>query len=78
MIDKPDPDEQRLQDAVDALAEHFDSLIIFATRYESEAESGEQGTLYLTKRRGNYYASCGAVKAWVTQQDEHERSKEKE
>lgn len=78
MIDKPDPDEQRLQDAVDALAEHYDSLIIFATRYESEAESGEQGTVGITRRRGNYYASCGLVRGWVKQQDEHERSREKE
>ena len=70
----PDPgspseeEEQKLVDAASAsLAEHFDSVLILVTRkvpgYTHRLES----------RQGNYYASLGAARVWVAEEDEHFR-----
>lgn len=54
------------------LAEHFDSVQIFASRHEPALESG---TVTLNVGLGNFYARYGQVREWITMQDERERMK---
>jgi hypothetical protein len=62
-----DEDEQRERDiarldaAAQLLMEHFDSVQIFATRYDGY----QRGTAGASAGRGNWYARYGAVKEWV-------------
>lgn len=63
------PEDEKEADAqmeiIDAafgnLSEHFDSVIIFATRHISN----DRGTLKWTRGGGNWYARFGQVKEWV-------------
>lgn len=75
-----DPDVQRLDAALEVLSEHFDSLIIMATRFETDGESGEEGcgTVNIVRRRGNYCASLGQVQEWLIRQKQAAKAKEKE
>lgn len=75
-----DTDIKRLDDALEVLAEHFDSLLIFATRYETEGMSGKegQGTVNIVRKRGNHYASVGIVMEWMERQKQSAKQKEKE
>ena len=60
-------DPRELADKMaDDLAEHFESVIIIATRTE-----GTEGTNVVCKRRGNYYATKGAITEWL--EDERNR-----
>lgn len=57
-IHETNPDWARIDAALNALSEHFPEVQIFATRYESEAESeeAEGGTIAMAAGRGNIYA----------------------
>jgi hypothetical protein len=60
-------EQKLLDDAVQNLGEHYDSVQIFCTRHES-GENG--GTLAVKKGTGNIYARYGQVREWLIQQDE--------
>lgn len=65
-------DVERVQKAVDALGEHFDSVQIFATR----CEMGENdGTIYLSLGSGNWFTRYGQVCNWLEREQEHTRLK---
>jgi hypothetical protein len=59
------PDEKRVREAAEALGEHFDAVIIFATRYESELASG---TIRVSHGTGNWYARYGQVREWIVRE----------
>lgn len=66
-----DADEDRVQQAVNILIEHFDSVQIFVSR----CESGElDGTVTVAKGSGNWFARYGQVAQWVIYQDEKTRN----
>lgn len=58
---------------LDALGEYFDSVQIFATRYEAEIENG---TVAVNMGIGNWYARVGHVKQWILKEDRAETDKE--
>lgn len=62
-----DEDLQRVQDAVDVLIEHFDSVQILATKHEPEIEDG---TVHVSLGAGNWYARYGQAKEWLLRCDE--------
>lgn len=64
-------DLKRIKEACQTLAEHFDSVHIFATRHES-GELG--GTVNVQYGEGNWFARLGQVQSWLTRQDEGSRS----
>lgn len=59
---------QRVQQAVDMLAEHFDAVQIFCTR----VEDGGGGTVNINLGAGNFFARYGHVKAWTLRQEGQE------
>lgn len=60
---------------LDALAEHFDCVQLFATR----CETGElDGTVTIQMGAGNWYTRYGHVREWLIKQDERARMKERE
>lgn len=64
--DKPtDPDIILIDKAVDALGEHWDSVRIFCTRYDSNGT-----TSYATRSTGNAFASQGYISAWLNAEKE--------
>ena len=68
MSDQKDQDLARLKQHAAAMAEHFDTVQIFATRHEQNA-----GTVHCAWGSGNFYARAGQVAAWLAKQDEDER-----
>lgn len=50
-----------LAEAVAALREHFDTVQIFVTRHDVDAE----GTLSRAEGSGNYFARYGLCEQWV-------------
>jgi hypothetical protein len=65
-----DVDMKRIQDALDSLSEHYDSVHIFATRHEAETE---KGTVSVQKGFGNWFARFGQVREWLLKQDEYSK-----
>ena len=64
------PDTERVKNAVAALAEHFDTVQIFATRYDG----GEgNGTRRWQHGRGNWFARYGQVHEWLEREKETTR-----
>lgn len=60
-----DEDQQKLVNSTAAqLAEHFDSVLIIATRKAPTC------TERFTGKAGNYFASFGAAKCWVIEEEE--------
>jgi hypothetical protein len=56
-------DLKRVNEALNVLGEHFDSVHVFATRHES----GElNGTIRISRGTGNYFARYGQIKSWVS------------
>lgn len=55
-----------VDECADRLSEHFESVVIIATVYD-----GNNGTRVACKRRGNYYATKGAITEWL--EDERNR-----
>ena len=60
-----DEDQRRVQAALDALGEHFDSVMIFVTLHTST----EDGTEAYAKGIGNWYARYGQVVEWVNREE---------
>lgn len=50
------------------LAEHFDAVVILATRHE-----GSRGTRTISKGAGNWHAQYGIVREWLVNRDEDTR-----
>ncbi len=54
----------------DQLSEHFDTVQIFATKYEP----GDDGfALSITEARGSWFARYGQVREWVVKIEERSR-----
>lgn len=58
-----------IDDALQKIGEHFDSVHIFCTRYENP--NGE--TTCVNKGTGNWFARYGQVADWMVKQDENTR-----
>jgi hypothetical protein len=61
-----------LESHLQQLGEHFDSVQIFATVHEPEAEGG---TVHICMGNGSWYARYGQVQEWLIRQDEMTRIK---
>lgn len=61
----PDPDIEVIEKALQALSEHFDTVHIFTTRYESEHEGR---TICVNRGVGNWFARYGQVTNWLLEQ----------
>lgn len=63
-------DQQKIvDDAVDKLREHFDSVLILVTHYDGETGS----THSYEVGSGNNYAQLGQVREWLGIQDQYQR-----
>lgn len=61
--EKEDRDLRIVKQAASLLKEHFDSVQIFATRYE-----GEQATTRVSYGLGDFFARYGVAELWVRDQ----------
>lgn len=69
MSDK-DEDLQRVKQACETLGEFFDTVQIFATRFQpGEDDDPSAGTVNLNWGSGNYFARSGQVREWIVKQD---------
>lgn len=71
------PEEQSImiKKHVDALAEHFEAVQIFASHHIIDAEDPHDGeTLRIDYGTGNYLARYGQVREWIIGEDEINRS----
>lgn len=66
-------DMEMVEKHVQQLAEHFDTVHIFTTRYVGETES----TRSVQTGCGNYFARYGQAVEWVAQKDEEARIQER-
>jgi hypothetical protein len=64
------PDLAMLKTHANQLAEHFDSVQIFATRHEAGTEDG---TVTVNHGTGNWFARYGQIVEWVTKKREEAR-----
>lgn len=69
--DSSDQDLARIKKACSELSEHFDSVRIFATRYEG----GDRGTQSWNWGEGNFWASYGRIRMWVLKEEEGEKTR---
>ncbi len=65
-----DPDFERIEKAVQALSEHFDSVQIFASRYD-----GGEGTKHVNLGAGHYFMRKSHVEEWLIKEDEELRER---
>lgn len=63
-------DMKRVEDAVAALGDHFDTVQVFVTRHEAGMVDG---TVTISKGAGNWFARFGQVVSWTTVMKEHDR-----
>lgn len=61
-MDFESADMGRIQECLNHLSEHFDTVQIFCTRHEAEIENG---TIACTRGIGNWFARKGQVQEWV-------------
>lgn len=59
-----------IQQHVDALGEHFDTVQIFVSRHDMAVE---EGTISANRGSGNWFARFGQVREWLVKQDERAR-----
>lgn len=59
-----DPDIERIEEAMDLLREHFDTVQVFCTRQDPD------GTVNLKIGVGNWFARYGQIKDWVNRAEE--------
>lgn len=64
---------KKLKAAVAALAEHFDSVQIIATKSGILMGKSERGTAKLGVGEGCYFSRVGAVREWLLEMDENTR-----
>jgi hypothetical protein len=65
-------DIAKVDAALAVLAEHFDTVQVFATRHEA---GQEDGTISVQKGLGNWFARYGQVQEWLVTNDERSRLK---
>lgn len=65
----PTPDDSMsvVESCVAVMSEHFDSVLVLATRRHAT------GTTTFTKHGGNFYASYGVAREWLIKEDEDAR-----
>lgn len=68
---KREPDFEALKKAVATLSEYFDSVQVFVSRIDGDADGGKLKTINWGS--GNYYTRFGQVSVWLTEQKEHQR-----
>jgi hypothetical protein len=61
-------DIQHVDEALNKLSEHFDSVHIFVSRHE-----GQKGTIMVNKGTGNGCAQLGQIQDYMTRMDEMKR-----
>ena len=70
-----DDEKEALQVILDEcaakLAEHFDSVRIFATK---QGDGSMSNTLAFDVGRGNFYAQSGQIVEWLRVQDQYQRN----
>jgi hypothetical protein len=71
MNPQSEQDLERVQIAVNGLAEHFDTIEVFCTRHEGGMVDG---TVNIHWGAGNYFARYGQIKQWMVSEDEDTRS----
>lgn len=73
----PTPEEKAdleiVERAVNALAEHFETIQVFVTRSNSEVGAKPEGTINVALGAGNWFARYGQVKEWCVRSDEDTR-----
>lgn len=62
-----DPDIKLVEQSMNVLREHFDTVQIFASRQD------EDGTVNATQGVGNWFARYGQVKDWIHRSEENTR-----
>lgn len=65
-----EPDKKIVDEVKSKLLEHFDSVRIFVTRHDGNAEETEAYTV----GGGNFYAQLGQAHEWISIQDQYQRS----
>ena len=60
-----DPNVKRVQDALDQLGEHFDTVMIFVTLHSGN----DVGTIAISRGSGNWYARYGQVQEWIVKEN---------
>ena len=71
MSDEPNADVDRVKKAAQDLAEHFDSVHIFATRAEDDS------TVTVSWGCGNWFARYGQIRTWLIYKDEESRGEQR-
>lgn len=66
-------DMERVKAAVQTLMEHFDTVQIFASRYEIESERNGE-TTEIAYGDGNWFARFGQVKEWIVCTEQRSRN----
>ena len=69
-VPEGDADVKMLREAAEKLSEHFDSVHIFTTRYESSLDHGTVNVNYGT---GNWFARYGQIRTWLVKAEEQTR-----
>jgi hypothetical protein len=63
--------EKLLQECVDKLSEHCDSVRIFITLPTGD---GESNTAAMDRGSGNFYAQLGQITEWLCIQEQYQRN----
>ena len=69
MTKDDEADLKLCEEAARALGEHFDTVMIFATRHEA----GKDGTVNIQYGVGNWFARKGQVSEWLLREEEDTR-----
>lgn len=73
MAEEPqDPGIQAIEQAIEQIGEHFDTVQIFATRHIPDGNSSE--TRGYTYGSGDWFSRYGQIQQWITAQDEEVRA----
>lgn len=64
---QPEIDLERVRNAVESLAEHFDTVQILTTRSTGEKDGN---TVNVSIGRGNWFARYGQMRMWLTKHEE--------
>lgn len=63
-------DMKLVREACESLSEHFDTVQVFATRYDSNLDQGTVNVLWGT---GNWFARYGQIRTWLIKKDAETR-----
>lgn len=66
----PESEQKMVEDACAKLLENFESVRIFVTRHDGNAEN----TASFETGGGNFYAQLGQVAEWLAIQDQYQRN----